>query len=98
MLNMLLLTVVMILCVLGIYFCVREITGALIKNSIDTKVVIKINNDLADTEDAIRTVMRANPNSEILVIDKSASTDVAEILEKLSADCGRIRVKTSKKQ
>lgn len=95
MLNMILLTINMVLCVLGIYFLVKEITSALLKNHVMTKVIVEIAAESSDAEYAIRSAADANPGSEIIVIDRSGSEEISSMLNMLSCDNERIHIKTA---
>ncbi|MCD8180412.1 MAG: hypothetical protein LUF26_02890 [Firmicutes bacterium] len=93
MLNICLLTVIMVLCVLGIYFLSREIIAAVLKNNTRSCVVIEVLGGASGVEDTIRTALSANPESEIIVMNKSGDDEVSGILAKLSADSSRVHIK-----
>ena len=86
MLNMCLMSIIMILCVLGIYFTVKEIASLWIKNKVPTKITVEINDNPDVTEASIRSIISANPSSDIFVIDKSNSEEIGTIISKLSQD------------
>ncbi len=98
MLNIYLLSAVMILSVLGIYFLVKEITSLILKNKYESCVVLRIYNDADNTENIIRNTLNANPNSDIIIIDKSNNTEISRILNKFEQDYERIHIKTAPEQ
>ena len=71
-----------VLCTMGIYFFVKEITSALLKNHIKTKILLEVHNSDIDIEGQIRSIISAN----ILVSDKSENDEIGMILHKMSAD------------
>ena len=76
-----------VFCTMGIYFFVKEITSALLKNHINI-------------EGQIRSIISANPESDILISDKSENDEIGMILHKMSADNSCIildNVKSSQK-
>ena len=89
-----------VLCTMGIYFFVKEITSALLKNHIKTKILLELRNSDIDIEGQIRSIISANPESDILVSDKSENDEIGMILHKMSADNSCIildNVKSSQK-
>ncbi|MCC8161236.1 MAG: hypothetical protein LIO53_08055 [Oscillospiraceae bacterium] len=93
MLNICLLTVIMVLCVLGIYFLSREIIAAILKNNTRSCVVIEVLGGASGVEDTIRTALNANPESEIIIMNKSCDNEVSGILAKMATDSSRIHIK-----
>ena len=76
-----------VLCTMGIYFFVKEITSALLKNHIKTKILLEVHNSDIDIEGQIRSIISANP-------------EIGMILHKMSADNSCIildNVKSSQK-
>lgn len=92
MLNMYLLSIIMIFCVFGIYFFIKEITSALLKSYTKTKIMMEICSDADDAERMVRAAAAANPRSEIFITDKSDDAEVTAILKKLSQDDCRIHI------
>ena len=85
---------------MGIYFFVKEITSALLKNHIKTKILLEVHNSDIDIEGQIRSIISANPESDILISDKSENDEIGMILHKMSADNSCIildNVKSSQK-
>jgi len=70
---------------MGIYFFVKEITSALLKNRIKTKILLEVHNSDIDIEGQIRSIISANPESDILISDKSENDEIGMILHKMSA-------------
>ncbi|MGN0108112.1 MAG: hypothetical protein ACI4A5_10515 [Hominilimicola sp.] len=93
MLNICILSVVMIFCVLGIYFLIKEITSFILKNDIKSQVILEIHDNSNEAENALRSILSANPNSDITVIDKSNNSEINTILHKLSEDNSRVHIK-----
>ena len=85
MLNICILSAVMIFCVLGIYFFVKEITS----------LILEIHDNVDEAENALRSVLSANPKSDVTVIDKSNNSEISAILGKLSKDNSRVHIKTA---
>ena len=76
-----------VLCTMGIYFFVKEITSALLKNHIKTKILLEVHNSDIDIEGQIRSIISAND-------------EIGMILHKMSADNSCIildNVKSSQK-
>ena len=69
-----------VFCTMGIYFFVKEITSALLKNHIKTKILLEVHNSDIDIEGQIRSIISANP-----VSDKSENDEIGMILHKMSA-------------
>ncbi len=92
MLNMCLLSVIMLFCVLGIYFTVKEITSSLLKNRVHSRVYLEIHNCPDEAEHILRAAMSANPDSDIIISDRSGNDEIHEILEKLSNDNCRVKI------
>ena len=92
MLNICILSVVMIFCVLGIYFLIKEITSFMLKNDIKSQIILEIHDNTDEAENAIRSVLSANPESDITVIDKSGSGEISAIIHKLADDNCRIHI------
>lgn len=95
MLNICILSAVMIFCVLGIYFLVKEITSLMLKNNVKSQVILEIHDNTNEAENALRSALSANPNSDITVIDKSENSEIRAILNKLSEDNSRIHIQTA---
>ncbi len=93
MLNMCLLSVITVLSVFGIYFLVKEAASFLLKNRINSRVVLEIHDDVNSAEAAIRGALRANPESEIEIIDKSRNAEINEILALLARSVPRVHIK-----
>ena len=77
-----------VFCTMGIYFFVKEITSALLKNRIKTKILLEVHNSDIDIE------------GQILISDKSENDEIGMILHKMSADNSCIildNVKSSQK-
>lgn len=94
MLNIYLISVIMILAVLGIYFLVKEITSLILKNRYDSCVVLRIYDNAENVENIVRDTLTANPESDIFIINKSKNSEISEILSKLEQDYARIHIKT----
>ena len=73
-----------VFCTMGIYFFVKEITSILLKNHI--KILLEVHNSDIDIEGQIRSIISANPESDILISDKSENDEIGMILHKMSAD------------
>ena len=73
-----------VFCTMGIYFFVKEITSILLKNHIKTKILLEVHN--SDIDGQIRSIISANPESDILISDKSENDEIGMILHKMSAD------------
>lgn len=95
MLNVYLISLIMLLAVLGVYFLIKEITALIIKNHCDSCVILKIYDDADSAENMIRSALSANPESDIIVINKSKSSEVSHILSKFEKDYGRVHIKTA---
>ncbi len=98
MLNIFLISVIMLFCVIGIYFTVKEITSIFIKNHTPSKVIVEIDNNPEITEATLRNVLAANPASDIIVLDESDNSEIADILSKISADNSRVHIKNAPAQ
>ncbi len=98
MLNMCLLLIIMLFCTLGIYFTVKEITAIFLKNEVQSRLVMVVKNGGDNLEYILRSTLRANPQSDITVINKSNSTEIASILEKFAADNPRVRIRKAPEQ
>ena len=92
MLNICILSAVMIFCVLGIYFLIKEITLLMLKNDVKSQIILEIHDNADEAENAIRSVLSANPESDITVIDKSGNGEISAILSKLSKDNSRVHI------
>lgn len=86
MLNICFIALFTVFCTMGIYFFVKEVTSALLKNHIKTKILLEVHNSDTDIEGQIRSIIFANPESDILINDKSNNDEIGQILRKLSAD------------
>ena len=89
-----------VFCTMGIYFFVKVITSALLKNHIKTKILLEVHNSDINIEGQIRSIISANPESDILISDKSENDEIGMILHKMSADNSCIildNVKSSQK-
>ena len=78
----------------------KRITSALLKNHIKTKILLEVHNSDIDIEGQIRSIISANPESDILISDKSENDEIGMILHKMSADNSCIildNVKSSQK-
>ena len=78
-----------VFCTMGIYFFVKEITSALLKNRIKTKILLEVHNSDIDIEGQTRSIS-----------DKSENDEIGMILHKMSADNSCIildNVKSSQK-
>lgn len=95
MLNICILSAVMIFCVLGIYFFVKEITSLILKSEVKSQVILEIHDNADEAENALRSVLSANPKSNVTVIDKSNNSEISAILGKLSKDNSRVHIKTA---
>ena len=84
MLNIYLISAIMVLSVLGVYFLVKEITSLIIKNKYDSCVVLRIYDNADTAENIIRGALTANPSSDIVIIDKSGN---------IEADYARVHIK-----
>ncbi len=93
MLNMCLLSVITVLSVFGIYFLVKEITSFLLRKHVKSRVMLEIHDDVNSAEVTLRDTLRANPESEIEVIDKSRNAEINKILTTLARDTRRIHIK-----
>ncbi len=96
MLNIYILLPVMTLCVIGVYFLIKEIAAVILKNSIGSSVILEIRDDADGVENAVRTALRTNPSSDIIVIDESGSDEIGTILRHLSLDYERVHIKQRK--
>lgn len=94
MLNMYLLLPIMTLCVIGIYFSVKELASLILKNKIDSCVVLEIHNNADGVENAVRDALGANPESDIVIIDKSSDEETKAILALLANDYERVHIRT----
>lgn len=95
MLNIYFLLPVITLCVIGVYFSVKEIASLILKNSIGTSVVVEIGKNVNEAEQRVRHALFTNPYSDIIVIDKSDSAEVGVILRHLASDYERVRIEKS---
>lgn len=95
MLNMCLISLIMIFCVLGIYFLAKEIVSLSSKNNVKSCVILELNDSINETENILRSALAANPNSEIVIVDKSGSNEIEKILHKFSDDNSRVHIKTA---
>lgn len=95
MLNMYLTTLILLLSVFGIYFLVKEITSLFLKNDTYSRIILELSDNANETETMLRSVMSANPSSEIIIIDKCKNPEIKTILEKFSSDSSRIHIKTA---
>lgn len=93
MLNICLLSMIMIFSVLGIYFTAKEIMSSLIKNNVPTKITVEMTDNPNIAEAAIRSILSANPSSDIFVYDKSGNEEIVTIINKLSDDNPRVHIK-----
>lgn len=96
MLNMYILLPVMTLCVIGIYFLIKETVALILKNNIGSSVILKIKDNADGVENAVRTALSANPSSDIIIIDESGSDEIGTILRHLSLDYERVHIKQQK--
>ena len=77
-----------VFCTMGIYFFIK------------TKILLEVHNSDIDIEGQIRSIISANPESDILISDKSENDEIGMILHKMSADNSCIildNVKSSQK-
>lgn len=95
MLNVYLVSLIMLLSVLGIYFLIKEITALIIKNRCESCVILKIYDDADSAENMIRNALTANPESDIIIVDKSKNAEVSHILSKFEKDYTRVHIKTA---
>ena len=56
------------------------------ENHIKTKILLEVHNSDIDIEGQIRSIISANPESDILISDKSENDEIGMILHKMSAD------------
>lgn len=94
MLNIYILLPVITLCVIGVYFSVKEIAVTILRNGIGSSIILEIKENADGVENAVRTAMSANPASDIVIIDKSGSEEISDILRHLSDDYECIHIKT----
>ncbi len=95
MLNMYLITLIMLLSVFGIYFLVKEAASLFLKNDSCSRIIIDLSENENETENMLRSVLYANPKSEIIILDKCENPEVKKILEKFSSGNSRIHIKTA---
>ncbi len=95
MLNMYLITLIMLLSVFGIYFLVKEITSLFLRNNTRSRIILELSDNANETENLLRSVMSANPKSEIIILDKCENPEIKKILEKFSSCNSRIHIKTA---
>lgn len=93
MLNTYFLLPIITLCVIGVYFSVKEFAAYILRNNIKSCVVIEVDGKADNIENAIRNVMSVNPQSEILIINKSDDFETEMILHHLSEDFEQIHIK-----
>ena len=74
-----------VFCTMGIYFFVKEITSALLKNHIKTKILLEVHNSDIDIEGQIRSIISANPESDILISDKMSADNSCIILDNVKS-------------
>ncbi len=92
MLNICLLSIITVLCVAGIYFIIKEIMNFLLRRHVGSRVTLEIYNDADSAEYILRNALRANPTSEIDIVDKSGNKEIGEIIRKLATDNRRIHI------
>lgn len=95
MLNIYIISIIMVLSVLGVYFLIKEITSLILKNTSESCVILQIHDDSDNTENTIRNALAANPKSDIIIIDKSQNGEVHRILNQFEKDYSRIHIKTA---
>lgn len=85
---------------MGIYFFVKKLHQGTFEKPIKTKILLEVHNSDIDIEGQIRSIISANPESDILISDKSENDEIGMILHKMSADNSCIildNVKSSQK-
>lgn len=97
MLNIYVLLPVVTLCVIGVYFSIKEIAAAILRNEIESSIVLEIKENADGVENTVRTAISANPESDIVIIDKSGSKEISAILKHLSDDYECVHIKTPEK-
>ncbi len=95
MLNICFITAVAVLCVIGIYSTVKEIVSIFSKNNTHSAVILEVYNDVNKAEQYVRSVLSANPESEIYILDKSQNSEIGKILNILSQENDRIHIETA---
>lgn len=83
----------------NILLCKRNYIGTF-ENHIKTKILLEVHNSDINIEGQIRSIISANPESDILISDKSENDEIGMILHKMSADNSCIildNVKSSQK-
>lgn len=77
--------------VYGLVCLVLGLYKKLMHRCIDGKYVIVTVKD-NDAESAVRCILRENPDSEVIVINKAASPDTAEVLMHLENDFPQVHI------
>lgn len=95
MLNICFLSIIMIFSVIGIYFLIREILTVIFRNNVQSCVVLEVKDKTNELEYTLRSVLTANPNSEVVILNKCKNEEINKILNKFSDDNSRIHIKTA---
>ncbi len=90
--NIIIISVVSFFALLGIYYIVREITGALLKEE-PAFVLLTVKNRENDIEYSIRSLLLKYPESDIIVTDNSSEDKTMEIARRMSLMYDRVHIK-----
>ncbi len=90
--NIIIISVVSFFALLGIYYIVREITGALLKEE-PSFVLLTVKNRENDIEYTIRSLLLKYPESDIIVTDNSSEDKTMEIVRRMSLIYDRVHIK-----
>lgn len=95
MLNVCFITVISVLCVIGIYSTIKEIVSVFTKSNTHSTIILEVYNDVNKAEQYVRSALSANPESEIYILDKSHNSEIRKILNILYQENNRIHIETA---
>lgn len=93
MINICFCALISVLCAAGIYFILKETAGHILRPRVPSYIVLHVTDKNKDIEYTIRSFMRSNPESEIILIDKCNDSNIKAIMQSMSKDnkCIHIR-------
>lgn len=90
--SIIIISIVSFFALLGIYYIVREIMGALLKEE-PAFVLLTVKNRENDIEYSIRSLLLKYPESDIIVTDNSSEDKTMEIAGRMSLMYDRVHIR-----
>ncbi len=92
MLNTYILTAIMLFCVIGIYFTLREIISIFSKSNAKYSIIIEVTDNDRDIEGIVRGTAAVNPRGEIMLVPRCSDNEINEIIYRLAEEYSLVTV------